>query len=205
MSSDPRQGRKKAEALYAAGEWAEADRLFAALRAEGHTVVDGDLLHDHAVCIFQLGRRKEALQEFDRAVALEPNKAYRYASRAWVRAAMKDVDGAMADYRKALELDPEDVITLNNLGLLEEQYGMRKAAQERYRQADTLMGILKDAGVDPASDPPDAEEEVPESDREHRKAARWEMGPLLREMATVFSDRKRRREFIDFIRNGFRG
>ena len=66
---------------------------------------------------------------------------------------MKDVDGAIADYKKALELDPEDAITLNNLGLLEEQYGMRKSAQEKFRRADTLMGILKDAGVDPPQAP----------------------------------------------------
>ena len=57
--------RKEAEALYSAKKWAEADMLFAALKRDGET--DGDLMHDHAVCIFQLGRKKEALDEFDRA------------------------------------------------------------------------------------------------------------------------------------------
>ena len=35
--------------------------------------------------------------------------------------ALRDIQGAIADYEKAVELDPEDAITLNNLGLLEEQ------------------------------------------------------------------------------------
>ena len=53
MTMDTRQ---RAESLYAEGQWKEAERLFAGLMAEGQ--VDGNLLHDHAVCIFQLGRKK---------------------------------------------------------------------------------------------------------------------------------------------------
>lgn len=189
--------RKEAEALYAAKKWAEADMLFAALKRDGET--DGDLMHDHAVCIFQLGRKKEALDEFDRAVALEPDKAYRYASRAWIRAAMKDVDGAIADYKKAIELDPEDAIALNNLGLLEEQYGMRKSAQERFRRADTLKGILKDAGVDLPEEP-----EAAPTPPDDPTPADPPPSSLWREMRSVFSDKKSRQEFITFIRKGFR-
>ncbi len=72
---------------------------------------------------------KEALADMDKAVELEPNEAYRYASRA---------------YRKALELDPEDAIVQNNLGLLEENMGYAKDAHKRYEEADRLMGISKE-------------------------------------------------------------
>jgi len=205
MSEDWKNRRAQAEALYAASQWADAEPAFAALRQEGPE--DGNLIHDHAVCLFQLGRQQEALRELDRAVALEPDHPYRYASRAWIRAALKDVDGAIADYRKALELDPDDAITLNNLGLLEEQYGMRKSAQERYRKADTLMGILRDAGIDP----PGAEEDTPSTRKameptEQGKVDTAEPHPtsLWREMASVFTDRQHRQAFFAFIRNGFR-
>lgn len=193
MSTDYATLRKEAESLYAEKEWAQAESRFVELRKQREP--DGDLIHDHAVCIFQLGRTKEALQEFDRAVALEPENPYRYASRAWIRAAMKDVDGAIEDYRKALELDPDDAIALNNLGLLEEQYGMRKSAQERFRRADTLMGILKDAGVDPPIDGP---QPVPETPEAETSTGIW------KEMAAVFTKSGRWREFVTFIRNGFR-
>ena len=59
------------------------------------------------------------------------------------------MDGAIADYRKALEIDPDDAITLNNLGLLEEQYGMegRPRAVQARRHPD---GHPEGSGVDPA-------------------------------------------------------
>ena len=197
MTPDQQDVRRRAEAHYQAGEWAPALSEFDTLLSKG--VRDGDLLHDRAVCIFQLGRKKEALQQLDEAVALEPDNPYRYSSRAWIRAALKDVDGAIEDYRKALELDPDDAITLNNLGLLEEQYGMRKSAQERFRRADTLMGILKDAGVDPP--------EPQGSPSPSLDAKRKEDPPknsLWREMGAVFTNSSRRKEFLTFIRNGFR-
>ena len=198
MTPDQQDTRHRAEAHYQAGEWAPALSEFDTLLAEG--VRDGDLLHDRAVCIFQLGRQKEALQQLDEAAALEPDNPYRYSSRAWIRAALKDVDGAIEDYRKALELDPDDAITLNNLGLLEEQYGMRKAAQEKFKRADTLMGILRDAGVDPADAP------EPSSDDRPAETADQPATPptLLGEIKAVFTTPERRRDFVRFLKNGLR-
>ena len=192
--------RKEAERLYSEKQWADAETQFSALLEERES--DGHLIHDRAVCIFQLGRTKEALQEFARAVDLDPDNPYRYSSRAWIRAAMKDVDGAIEDYKKALDLDPDDAIALNNLGLLEEQYGMRKSAQERFRKADTLMEILKDAGVDPAQS--EASSNTSTSEKDNAENAASSSTNIWREMRAVFTDRSRRKEFITFIRNGFR-
>jgi len=192
MTPTQQDMRRQAEAHYEAQRWAEAEPLFDTLSRELEP--DGNLLHDWAVCLFQLGRKTEALDLLDRAAALEPDNPYRYASRAWIRAAMKDVDGAIEDYRKALELDPDDAITLNNLGLLEEQYGMRKVAQERFRRADTLSGILREAGVDPpaAPSPPEdkAEPEAPST--------------VWTEIKDVFTQPERRKDFVKFLKNGLR-
>lgn len=192
MTPTQQDMRRQAEAHYEAQRWAEAEPLFDTLSRELEP--DGNLLHDRAVCLFQLGRKTESLDLLNRAATLEPDNPYRYASRAWIRAAMKDVDGAIEDYRKALELDPDDAITLNNLGLLEEQYGMRKVAQERFRRADTLSGILREAGVDPptAQAPPEDEAE-PEAP-----------GTVWTEIKGVFTQPERRKDFFKFLKNGLR-
>jgi tetratricopeptide (TPR) repeat protein len=200
MSTDFDTRRREAESLYADKQWGKAETCFNALLDERSS--DSNLIHDRAVCIFQLGRTKEALQEFNRAVELDPDNPYRYSSRAWIRASMKDVDGAIEDYKKALGLDPDDAIALNNLGLLEEQYGMRKSAQERFRRADTLMGILKDAGVDPAQS--HSPESPAGSKKEEAENATSTPPSIWREVSAVFTNRQRRKEFLSFIRNGFR-
>lgn len=201
---NPTALRHTAEAHYQAGEWAPALAAFDTLLEGG--MRDGNLLHDRAVCVFQLGRKKEALDQLDEAVALEPGNPYRYSSRAWIRAALKDVDGAIADYRKALEIDPDDAITLNNLGLLEEQYGMRKAAQERFKRADTLMGILKEAGVDPADaaakpvEPATSAETTTETESTPPPGER----SLWSEVKAVFTTPGRGKEFLRFLKKGLR-
>lgn len=72
----------------------------------------------------------------DKSVQLEPENPYRYSSRAYIKNAIQDVDGAISDYKKALELDPKDMIALNNLGLLEEKLGRMTSAQKLFQKAD---------------------------------------------------------------------
>ena len=61
--------------------------------------------------------------------------------------ALRDIQGAIADYEKAVELDPEDAITLNNLGLLEEQIGRMQSAKERFAAADAMDRILDESSI----------------------------------------------------------
>ena len=204
MTPTQQDMRRQAEAHYEAQRWAEAEPLFDTLSRELEP--DGNLLHDRAVCLFQLGPEDRILDLLDRAAALEPDNPYRYSSRAWIRAAMKDVDGAIEDYRKALELDPDDAITLNNLGLLEEQYGMRKVAQERFKRADTLMGILKDAGVDPPMqrakpvDPPSPAETTTETESTEPAGT----VPVGRNQGRVHPPRNDGRNSCKFLKKGLR-
>jgi len=76
-----------------------------------------------AVCYFHLKQLPNALKDMDKAVELDPEYSYRYASRAFIRDASGDTKGAVEDYKRAIELDPSDAVAFNNLGLLEEKLG----------------------------------------------------------------------------------
>lgn len=208
-------------------KWEEA--LHAFERAMEQIADNPDLIHDRAVAMFNLGRKEEALSELDRAVVLQPDYSYRYSSRAYMRSALKDIHGAIEDYKKAIELDPEDAIAHNNLGMLEEQLGYTKEARDRYSVADELKGILKDAQIDseapPKKTPPKVEpikdeaaylkklqeqgspvsSERPLSPKKPIVIQPAEKaGGIFTEALAVFTDKRRRGEFFRFIRNGFK-
>ncbi len=196
-----------ANALVKERKWTEALQAFE--RAFVELANDPDLIHDRAVCLFNLGQKKEALRELDRALLLQPNYGYRYASRAYMRNALRDINGAIEDYKKAIELDPEDAISLNNLGLLEEQLGYRKEANERYMMADELNKILGDRGIDAPRD------EAPEVSGQDRLFGGITENPapeppaaakpsLTQEMSKVFSSKQGFKEFVAFLRNGLK-
>lgn len=179
-------------------KWPEA--LAAFDRAMKTISDDPDLIHDRAVAMFNLGQQKDALKELDRAVLLQPDYSYRYASRAYMRNACKDIHGAIEDYKKAVELDPEDAIALNNLGLLEEQLGYRDEADQRFRAADELKGILKDRGIDLENAPnPKSMAESEETGGKEEVSS----GSIWSEFRKVFVSKDSRSEFFSFLRNGF--
>ena len=82
---------------------------------------DANSYHDLGICKFNLGRVVEAIKDLDRAAILQPTYGYRFAARGWMKQNAGDDVGAIGDYKKALELDPEDVYTQNNLIILEEK------------------------------------------------------------------------------------
>ena len=133
-----------------------------AAEVQGARALDPDAWNDYGVALFHAGAKQEALAALDRALELQPDYGYRYAARAWMRQAMKDFDGARADYARAIALDPDDAISLNNLGLLEEQAGFFQQARDRFAAADALSHLLEEAGIEtaPAPAPPDPEEPV---------------------------------------------
>jgi tetratricopeptide (TPR) repeat protein len=113
---------------------------------------------ERGVCKFNL-RFKHAIQDFDQAIAMEDDNAYFYSCRAYIRDKIGDSEGAIADYTKALELDPEDAIILNNLGLAEQKLGYTARAREKFKNSDDLLGVktidsreeLTENGMGPAT------------------------------------------------------
>ena len=72
-----------------------------------------------------------------------------------MKQACGDLRGAIEDYKRTVELDPEDAVTWNNLGLLEEQR-LPGASQERYRVSDELLGSKERASIPRQTHPPSA-------------------------------------------------
>lgn len=164
-----------------------------------------DYLSDRAVVYFHLSRFDLALLDMDRAMNLDPHNGYRYSSRAYVRERMGDLEGAMADYRKAIEIDPEDAVSYNNLGLIEEKLGYMKSAKRNFEQADHLAD---EQGVFGEKKNPEKAEKfvmmknpIPDEKQEEaakKKPGRWAV------IRSVFSSREGLRDFLRFIKNGFR-
>jgi tetratricopeptide (TPR) repeat protein len=163
-----------------------------------------DDMHDRAVSHFHCGDKDVALTWLNKAADIQPDYGYRYASRGWMKQACGDLRGAIEDYKRAVELDPEDAVTWNNLGLLEEQLGYQEQAKERYRVSDELLGILKERGIDPETDTPAFRDRPqapslttePETEEASSKSF-W--GEIRRAVGTTDG----RIELWDFIRNGF--
>jgi tetratricopeptide (TPR) repeat protein len=66
---------------------------------------------------FQAGRR-EAVAQFNQAVAMNPRYTIAYFMRAIVKDLLHDPQGALADYNQAISLNPKFAMAYNNRGLL---------------------------------------------------------------------------------------
>jgi tetratricopeptide (TPR) repeat protein len=62
---------------------------------------------------------EKAHRDYSRAIELDPSFAAAYANRGNVRIIRNNVSGAMADFRKALALDPNDDVTRANFEAIE--------------------------------------------------------------------------------------
>lgn len=201
----PYKYQEECERAMAAGDLQEALKLYK--RALAVDATNGDILNDRAICYYRMGEKGDALDDLNRAIMFEPDYGYRYASRAWMRSDMKDIEGAIEDYKKAIELDPEDAISLNNLGLLEEQLGYTQKARERFERADALKNLLQDSGVSMPK-PPEPVNLQQEIDAEKAAQSTSPQTPTakdhLRQMFNVMTSRNDLKEFIRFVSRGFR-
>ena len=195
---------QQARASAEAGQWQSALVGFdEAERANPDWGLDPDFLNDRAVALFHNDRTHESIVLLDKAINLQPQYGYRYAARGWMKQALRDIQGAISDYEKAVELDPEDAITLNNLGLLEEQIGRMQSAKERFAAADAMDRILDESAIpkeSTAAEEPLATPQAPTPPSPPNQPASTPWAEVTRALFTSAG----RKEFLDFIRNGFK-
>lgn len=101
---------------------------------------NASFIGDYAVSLHLNEKNDEAAAQFELALKLDSNNPYRYSSRAFFKDRIGDLKGAIEDYEKAIALDPEDAIALNNKGLVEEKLGYTDKAQQSFKQSNDLVG-----------------------------------------------------------------
>ena len=169
-------------------------------KALAETPDDCNIISDRAVAYLHLENKEKCMIDFNKAVELQPDYGYRYASRAFARSHFGDMDGAVEDYEKVVKLDPNDHLAYNNLGLLLEKKGYKDQAEERFKLADklskeedNLLEVIDDMDGKPL---PSAIQKEPQQ----------EIGTSTKtkELKKVFTSRSQFKEFLSFIKNGFK-
>lgn len=153
---------------------------------------------ERAVALVNLKKFQLAIQDLNQAVELDPEYGFRYASRAFVKNALGDKQGAIEDYLKAIELDPEDAISRNNLGLIYEYGGKQAASQQLYKESDEITAKTQ---VKKTSDT-DANAKVGQENTSHLPPEKTLT--FFQIIKKVFTDKDTFKEFISFIKNGFK-
>lgn len=159
-----------------------------------------NILSDRGVAYLHAKQKNNSLADFDRAISLQPDYSYRYAARAFARNNFGDIDGAILDYEKAVELDPDDAVGQNNLGLLLEQKGYQKEADDRFKRADSLSE-MEDGLLDVIDD---LEENYNPHNNFKKDEARDNKTSAKYELKKLFTSKIQFDEFITFLKNGFR-
>lgn len=181
---------------------------------------EADLYSERGVSYFHLKDYKTALIDMNKAVELQPENPYRYSSRAYIRAYL-DVDGAVADYEKATILDPKDDIAYNNLGLLLEKRGKLKAAQQKFKKSDEIIGYdskkrtEKENSVEldgiSAEDKKNVDERLDKAklkqeneDKQAINQTENSKESIGKVMLDVFRDKTIRKEYFNFLKSIFK-
>lgn len=199
------ENHAKADQLVKKGEFEQALSLLNELLLEH--AESPDLLSDIGVVYLHLEKEDECIRSLNQAIELQPDYSYRYACRAFAFNHFKKMELAIQDYEKAVELDPEDAVAHNNLGVLLEQKGYYDQAKKRFEQADRLakaedelLGLIDrlesaDQKVNSAVGPIVAEKEEDDQDT---------AGGSWVEFKRLFTSKAQRKEFFNYVRNGFR-
>jgi len=154
------------------------------------------LLCERGISYFKNKEIEKALEDMDRAVELEPTNPFRYSSRAYIKA-KTDIDGAMADYEKAIGLDPKDEISLNNLGLLQENAGKMRAAKRNFKKSNEILGY-------------DPEKKLSNNEKTNKEEVTIQPNTQIEEdslgkiMLSVFTSKKMRQDYFNYIKSIFK-
>lgn len=82
-----------------------------------------------ALCLFRLQRFAESLPHFDTLIAAEPDFAAGHAARGAALDALGDVNGAEAAYRRALALEPDNLLAVAGLATAASRGGRHTEAR----------------------------------------------------------------------------
>ncbi len=194
---------EKAHVLFKDGKLKESILIFtkALVAAPNHL----DIISDRGVAYLHLKEEQKCFDDLNLAIELQPEYGFRYACRAFAKRSFGDLEGAIVDYEKAVNLDPDDSIAHNNLGLLLEEKGYKTAAEQRFKRADKLskqedqlLSVINQI------------DQKENSENKNELPLYQEKEPIdprptkSNEFKKIFTSIKQFKEFMQFMRNGFR-
>lgn len=94
----------------------------------------GPAYFDRGICRMRHARFAEAIDDYNRVLALKPDDDRAFAARAEVHATLGEYDLALADYTQAIALKPDDGRRWDLRGAVEEVAGDRAAAIADYNR-----------------------------------------------------------------------
>ncbi len=162
---------------------------------------EANLYSDRGVLHIHLKNKLEALSDFDKAVELDKNYGYRYAARAYAKDFFGDTEAALLDYEVAVKLDPEDAISINNLGLLQEKLGYQKKAKENFQRADRLAK-MNEAYAELMETEQPSELLNKQAEPIYTNEESSTKKSISSEFAKIFSSRKQFLDFLKFVKKG---
>lgn len=172
-----------------------------------------DILSHRGVVYLHMNQKKKCLDDLLLSLELDKENAYRYASLAYARDYFGDLEGAIKDYEKAVEIDPEDAIAHNNLGLLIEKQGYQSKAKKNFEKADRLAEIQKGMfdkldeveGRTQKTSSPKEDISTPKGERLQPRKLTPDKQPTKKEVfKSVITKKTVFKEFLLFVRNGFK-
>lgn len=86
-----------------------------------------------------------AIQDFDKAIELNPKNPELYLNRGYIKQLTNDLKGALADYNNALSINPRFAFAYNNRGVLKVALNDIQGAMDDYAKAIELNGKYSDA------------------------------------------------------------
>lgn len=167
-----------------------------------------ELFSERGVAYLNLKQEANCLSDLNKSVDLQPDYAYRYASRGHAKDFFGDIDGAIEDYEKAAELEPDDSIVYNNLGLLLEKKGNISLAKENYDRSDKLRYEAERAKSIELDDLTVSNDGIIEETKTiietSDSTSRNEESNSAAEIMKFFREKNQWTEFLKFLKNGFK-
>ncbi|MBU0516028.1 MAG: tetratricopeptide repeat protein [Proteobacteria bacterium] len=110
LAQDANQTARAGMKAFRARNYAQAEQLFTQALNQGLTGQRRATIHwMRGSARFRLNNYPAAIQDFNSAIALDPNKALYFRSRGSARAKLKKYTQALADFNQAVRLDPKSV------------------------------------------------------------------------------------------------
>jgi tetratricopeptide (TPR) repeat protein len=94
-----------------------------------------------------MGQTYKAIEDYDKAISLDPSYFKAYAARGFAYAGIDQLDKAIADYDKAIALNPRDSEAYRDRGVIFEKEGRLDEAIADYDKAIALNPLNADAYI----------------------------------------------------------